>query len=63
MERASQGGEAWPSCPPVVFLLALGIVVVEPTCPPVVGAFLPVDAEVAIASFGQAFPWCGVTAR
>jgi len=66
IERASQGVEAWPSCPPVVFLLALGIVVLElqlgrgtAVLEP---AFLLVVAEVATASIRQAFPWFGVTA-
>ena len=73
IERASQGVEAWPSCPPVVFLLALGIDVLElqlgrgtaalePALRLVVAAFLPVVAEVETASFRQAFPWFGVTA-
>jgi len=71
--QASQGVEAWPSCSPVVSLLALGIVVLElqlgngtdvlePAFLLVVAAFLPVVAEVATASFRQAFPWFGVTA-
>ena len=62
IERASQGVEAWPSCPPVVSLLALGIVVLElqlghgtavlePALLLVVAAFPSVVAEVATASF------------
>ena len=72
-ERASQGVEAWPSCPPVVFLLALGIVdldlqlgrgtaVLEPAFLLIVAVFLLVVAEVATASFREAFPGFGVTA-
>ena len=70
---ASKGVEAWPSCPPVVFLLALGIVVLELQlgCGTavlrsafllVVAAFPLVVAEVATASLRQAFPWFGGTA-
>jgi len=66
IERASQGVEAWASCPLVVFLLALEIVVLElqlgrgtAVLEP---AFLLVVSEGATASFRQAFPWLGVTA-
>ena len=72
IERTSQGVEARPSCPPVVFLLALGIVVLElqlgrgtavlePALRLVVVTFLPVVAEFATASFRQALSWFELT--
>ena len=66
IERASQGVVAWPSCLPVVFLLALGIVVLElqhrREATVLERAFLLVVAEVATVSFQQAFPWFEMTA-
>ena len=61
-ERASQGVEARPSCPIVVFPLALGIAVLEIAFLHAVAASLLIVAEVATASFRQSFPWFGVTA-
>jgi len=62
IERDSQGVEEWPSCPPVVVLLALGMVVLMRGTAVIELASLLVVAEVATASFRQAFPWFGVTA-
>ena len=72
-KRDSQGLEAWLSCLFVASPLALGTVALEHACQHVAvrpdrgtvtlaPAFLPVVAEVAIASVRRSSPWVSVTA-